>query len=293
MFGDHTKTTSRRPRAYSRPAHSIAFINPYFLPRIYKDIALSSVVLQPIVNQEGQLQYHEVLSRFKSASGTPVNTGAFIAELENQPGWRGIRSLDVNMLGRVVRVLQRNEHISLSWNLSPRSIATSDGQNTLLRWFRRIPPAIARRISVELLESAELPDMSQAKRILQPLRDKGAKAGPDDVGTGFHTDMSRLAVLEPDYVKIDRSIAEAFAATVQSGRMQEVRSSQFAQLIGAAKKIPSVKNVVIEGMDGSLMKPQVVRAMIDMGQGLDGGVNFQGFGVRIGRPLLLAAATPS
>lgn len=61
----------------------------------------------------------------------------------------------------------------------------------------------AQRICFEITERASLPDLRHLKKRMRQLRDLGYRFAVDDLGAGYAS-LNALALLEPDFVKIDR-----------------------------------------------------------------------------------------
>jgi EAL domain-containing protein (putative c-di-GMP-specific phosphodiesterase class I) len=65
-------------------------------------------------------------------------------------------------------------------------------------------PDLARRIIVEITETAALSDLEETARFVDTLRDAGCRVALDDFGAG-HTSLRHLQSLAVDTVKIDGS----------------------------------------------------------------------------------------
>ena len=61
------------------------------------------------------------------------------------------------------------------------------------------------QIVFEIIESERLPEMAHMERLVGYYREEGFGVALDDVGAGFSS-LSVLAALQPDYVKLDRSL---------------------------------------------------------------------------------------
>ena len=71
-------------------------------------------------------------------------------------------------------------------------------------------PDVARRLVVEITETAALSDLEEAARFVDTLRRMGCRVALDDFGVG-HTSWRHLETLSVDTVKIDRSFVRNLA----------------------------------------------------------------------------------
>ena len=85
-------------------------------------------------------------------------------------------------------------------NLHPSEIADPlllDGDPCLLPW--------ARRIVFEITERTAIPDLDRFKNEIATLRGHGFRVAIDDLGAGYAS-LNLVALLEPEFVKIDKSM---------------------------------------------------------------------------------------
>ncbi len=88
------------------------------------------------------------------------------------------------------------------------------------------------RIVVELTEQAATGPLDSLRDAIRVMRDGGAQFALDDYGTG-HTNLSLWVELEPDYVKIDRTVVAGVARS--AFRLEALRAMrQLAQVGGTA-----------------------------------------------------------
>jgi len=75
-----------------------------------------------------------------------------------------------------------------------------------LDWFNRLLDGFSPAQSViEVVESAMIEDLPQARALLDALHEQGVRIALDDFGTG-HSNLQRLGELPVDIVKVDRSL---------------------------------------------------------------------------------------
>ncbi len=65
--------------------------------------------------------------------------------------------------------------------------------------------ALAGRITLELTERAQLPELARLRPRLEKLRELGFRMAVDDLGAGY-AGLSSLSLIEPDVVKLDMSL---------------------------------------------------------------------------------------
>jgi len=74
---------------------------------------------------------------------------------------------------------------------------------------------IARRIVVEITETAALGDIAESARFVDTLRHTGCRVALDDFGAG-HTSLRHLQILPVDIVKIDGSLVRNLRSRPQT-----------------------------------------------------------------------------
>jgi EAL domain-containing protein (putative c-di-GMP-specific phosphodiesterase class I) len=76
----------------------------------------------------------------------------------------------------------------------------------------------ARRLTLEITESAIMEDVSNTFRVLTELRSFGVKIAIDDFGTGYSS-LSLLSEIPVDTIKIDQSFVTSVAKRPEPGRL--------------------------------------------------------------------------
>ncbi len=142
--------------------------------------------------------------------------------------------LDVNLelvsLARVLEQLERARDGRLAVNLSPAVVALESVQ-------RLLEPIVGRLI-VEISELAGGPSMEVVASELAPLRRRGLRVALDNAGVGF-AGLERLALLEPDVVKLDRSIVAEWRS--RSARFIATLTATAAHELGARLVVVGVE----------------------------------------------------
>ncbi|HEY5337543.1 MAG TPA: bifunctional diguanylate cyclase/phosphodiesterase [Rhizomicrobium sp.] len=156
---------------------------------------------QPIISAKTrQVAHHECLLRMIKPDGSIVSAGQFIPAAE-QLGL--VRLVDRHALEMTVACLHANPTASLAVNVS----GTTAGDPSWLQSFVtyvRANQQVAKRIIVELTETAALNDFEESARFVSNLREMGCKVAIDDFGAGY-TSFRNLQMLHVDMVKIDGS----------------------------------------------------------------------------------------
>lgn len=113
-----------------------------------------------------------------------------------------IRDLDLSMLARAVLSLNADpDQPGIAVNLSGASFATPKFEHSLMACIKALkaPPE---KLVIELTETWDMRDLSQAIHVLGSLRDRGHPVCLDDVGAGAAS-IRYLRALPCDWLKID------------------------------------------------------------------------------------------
>ena len=156
---------------------------------------------QPVVlSGTGEVAYYEPLIRMIDEKGEIVSAGAFVPVAERL----GLmRQIDRYTLEMAISDLINDPNITLALNIS--SLTASDRS-----WLRALvshvkgKPEIAKRLMIEITETAALDDFEDSARFVAAVRDLGCKVALDDFGSGY-TSFRHLKSLTVDVVKIDGS----------------------------------------------------------------------------------------
>lgn len=156
---------------------------------------------QPIVTTIGhEVALYECLLRLKDRDGQIVPAGAFIAAVE-ELGL--VRAVDRYVMELAIDTLKAHPTVNLAINIS--GLTASD--HSWLRSLRALllpEPDVARRLVVEITETAALHDIEESARFITAVRDLGCRVAVDDFGAGY-TSFNHLKALTIDIVKLDGS----------------------------------------------------------------------------------------
>jgi len=161
---------------------------------------------QPVVcAATGKVDYFECLLRMRDEEGGIVSGGEFISFVE-ELGWIGL--IDRYVLEKTVQALAADPEVRLGFNISGMTAGDRPWLRSLTSLLRHRRD-IARRLVVEITETAALGDIAESARFVDTLRHAGCRVALDDFGAG-HTSLRHLQVLPVDIVKIDGSLAGKF-----------------------------------------------------------------------------------
>jgi EAL domain-containing protein (putative c-di-GMP-specific phosphodiesterase class I) len=147
--------------------------------------------------------FYEALLRMRRPSHPTSNAADFVV-LAERLGL--IRLIDQRCLELVADALLATSEARLSFNISAETVG--DGQ-----WLAQLSaavaqrPALAKRLAVEITETAVMRNLDEAARFVGLLHDLGCEVALDDFGAGFSSFRS-LRDLGVDLVKIDGSFVE-------------------------------------------------------------------------------------
>lgn len=179
--------------------------------------------------------YCEALLRGVDAQGAQLLPGHFIPVLERLGL---IRVLDEYVVSRVLHELEMNPRITLGVNISSQSAVFDDWWGAALARLRA-QPDIARRLVIEITETARIGSMEEAAHFAEQMRAMGCRIALDDFGAG-HASIQQLLALQPDIVKVDR-----FFLSRASGSDNYLETYQ--HLVGLARTL--APTVVAEGVE--------------------------------------------
>ncbi len=162
---------------------------------------------QPIVcGETGEVCFYECLLRMREANGEYTVAGAFLGVAEEMGL---VRLIDRRALELAVEELRASPDVTLAINIS--GLTTTDPA-----WLRNLfgvvkgRPDIARRLVIEITETAALHDFDETIRFVAAVREVGCRIALDDFGAGY-TSFRHLKALAVDVIKIDGSFVTNLA----------------------------------------------------------------------------------
>lgn len=218
-----------------------------------KDVV--AVKFQPIRSacDDRRILYGECLSRLVDEKGAARSIGPEISAME-RTGF--VRLYDRYMADVVWAALEDHPQLSLGLNVSALSARWDIWWDA---WAARVQaaPEVAKRLVVELTETARLADIGATVRFIARLRALGCRVALDDFGDG-HAALRYLWALSPDIVKIDRLF---LTRVEQSGAARNTffHLARLAQTAGAI--------VVAEGVETQVQADMARELGVEWQQG--------------------------
>jgi diguanylate cyclase (GGDEF)-like protein len=163
------------------------------------------LALQPIVRATTrEIAFHEALLRVSFG-----RDGAFFATAELIPMLerRGlVRLFDHRVLELAAALLAEDPKLSLSVNVSPRSLADPEWMDAFLACTSGAR-GLAERLIIEITETATIETPTRIARLLAKIKERGARVAIDDFGAG-HTSLRHLRAFPIDVLKIDGTFTQ-------------------------------------------------------------------------------------
>ena len=163
------------------------------------------LALQPIVRAKSrEVAFHEALLRVALGDdGVFFATAELIPMLER----RGlVRLFDHRVLELATDLLVREPELTLSVNVSPRSLTDPEWLDAFLACTSGVR-GIAGRLVVEITETATIENPARIAKLLGQIKDRGARVAIDDFGAG-HTSLRHLRAFPIDILKIDGTFTQ-------------------------------------------------------------------------------------
>lgn len=163
---------------------------------------------QPVIGRDGEVFYYECLLRATDEFGNRLLPGEFIPIMEQMGA---IDCLDRFAFDQVVAELRSAPGVSLGCNISGRNISDPVWMADVIAVLRT-EPDIAKRLIIEITETAIIADLPEAVDLVAQVRATGCRVALDDFGSGFAS-FAHLRALDVDIVKLDQSFLENNAGT--------------------------------------------------------------------------------
>ncbi len=158
------------------------------------------LAFQPVIEAKtGKLHSYECLLRIIDAQGNSSSAGSFI-HIAEQMGI--IENIDLHVLDMVFDKLEADKNIHLSFNISNQTIGNPAWTR---QFFARITPQAAKRLTLEITETAAMLDLRGTAYFIATIQASGCMVALDDFGSGY-TSFQQIRNLSLDYVKLDGSL---------------------------------------------------------------------------------------
>jgi diguanylate cyclase (GGDEF)-like protein len=157
---------------------------------------------QPIVNAETSAHVcYEALVRMFSDDGKPISAALFVPMIEQM----GLAlELDKLVLDMAVRDMEAVPSLNLAINVSGLTASLADWPEHI-KHILGTRPDVARRLVVEITETAALVDIGETQRFVKTMRELGGRVSLDDFGAGS-TSIRYLRELGLSIMKIDKDL---------------------------------------------------------------------------------------
>ncbi|HMB77778.1 MAG TPA: EAL domain-containing protein, partial [Kiloniellaceae bacterium] len=171
-----------------------------------------TLAYQPVVDARSHdIAYHECLVRMRDKDGVLVPASRFIPVVE-QLGL--MRTIDRHVLRLAIDTLERLDDCVLAINISGVTAADHAWLRVFISHLKG-RPALAKRLIVEITETAALQDIEETARFVATIRALGCKVALDDFGAGYTT-FRHMKALTVDVVKIDGSFVKGIAQSAEN-----------------------------------------------------------------------------
>jgi diguanylate cyclase (GGDEF)-like protein len=162
---------------------------------------------QPVVDAGAHTtEFYECLLRMRGRDGEIVPAGVFVPVIERL----GLtREMDRKVLELAVSELRTHPNVRLALNISGFTAVDHGWVRDLVSQVGH-DPDVARRLTVEITETAAIQDIEESARFVATVRDLGCRVALDDFGAGF-TSFRHLKQLTVDIVKIDGTFVRDIA----------------------------------------------------------------------------------
>jgi diguanylate cyclase (GGDEF)-like protein len=165
------------------------------------------LAFEPVVDATSRRPaFHECLMRLRRPDGG-VLAAEHVIPLAERLGL--IRLIDYRVVELVVAELVAAPDLNVSLNVSPASTFDPEWCENFAAQLRR-HDGIARRIALEITETAAFQHINDAIGFVRRVKDLGCRIAIDDFGAG-HTSYRNLRKLGVDIVKIDGSFVQNLA----------------------------------------------------------------------------------
>jgi diguanylate cyclase (GGDEF)-like protein/PAS domain S-box-containing protein len=229
--------------------------------RIEAALAADELVLhyQPKVDMKrGQVLGVEALLRWRHPQQGLLPPGDFLPLIE--PAEFAVKLGDWVLrqaIDQLAAWQRQGLDLSVSVNITGRHLQDPHFAQRLGELLGRRPPALARRLTLEVLETTALADVAFTCGVMEQCRSLGVRFALDDFGTGY-SPLTYLKRLPVDVLKIDRSFIHNML-----GDAEDLAIVQ--GVIGLSRTFGC--SIVAEGVESAEQAQRLVEIGCEVGQG--------------------------
>jgi diguanylate cyclase (GGDEF)-like protein len=209
---------------------------------------------QPVIEAaSGLILFYEALVRMFDEKGKPINAAQFVPAIE-QLGMAF--ELDKRVLDLAVQEMEATPDLYLAINVSGLTAAQADWPDHVRKILGH-RPEVAKRLVIEITETAAIVDVSETRRFVESLRELGGRVALDDFGAGS-TSIRHLRTLSLSIMKIDKDLLHNLTTNTEQQHLVRM-------LIELARGL-GLKTVA-EGVETEDVADWLRREKVDMMQG--------------------------
>jgi EAL domain-containing protein (putative c-di-GMP-specific phosphodiesterase class I) len=142
----------------------------------------------------------------QSPEGTLMGAGAIVPVAERL-GF--LHLIDHRVMELALETLRNNPAVHLTVNVGVETALHADWM-AAFRAHLSIDSSVAQRLVVEITETSLIEDLQAAQRLIDAIKDCGARVAIDDFGAG-HTSFRNMRLLPIDILKIDGTFIKNLA----------------------------------------------------------------------------------
>ena len=157
---------------------------------------------QPVIEaSSGQILFYEALVRMFDEKGAPIPAAQFVPAIEQL----GLAfELDKRVLDLAVVDMEAQPDLYVAINVSGLTAAQADWPEHVKK-ILTTRPEVAKRMVIEITETAAIVDVGETRRFVESLRELGGRVALDDFGAGS-TSIRHLRTLSLTIMKIDKEL---------------------------------------------------------------------------------------
>lgn len=203
----------------------------------------------------------ESLVRMITKDRKIVSPGMFLNQIVNTTVYKELTKKVIEYNIQVIK--QKNIEVSI--NMLPSDLIDND----FINYLSNIPKQIISKITIELLESENIPDYNVLRNNISNLRALGYKIALDDFGSGY-SNLTHVVELQFDYIKIDGNLIKKIdrdnvsysVVKAIKGFASELNIDLVAEFISSKEIYDKIKEIGIKYGQGNYFKEAIPANLI-------------------------------